>query len=113
MRSRGCVSLFDYRDVSDEVLQRSLSKCSPLLAAGYNGSAVAFILSGISDQKLLTWKDWEDAKAYGEMIVPHVEAGHRGPIPVASVAEIIAFSVEEDPDSIAALLRRAKSKERE
>jgi hypothetical protein len=41
------------------------------------------------------------------MVVPHVEAGYRGALPTKLIAEVLSLELKEDPQSHAAMLRRA------
>jgi hypothetical protein len=107
-RNRGCVSLFDYRSVSPEELTDATMKCSPTQPATPESGIVIFMLAAASCPALLSWQLWKAEQAWREMVVPHIEAGHHGPIPLALVDEIICIEIEEDPNSIAYLLRQAR-----
>ena len=48
--------------------------------------------------------------AHSEMVVPCVEAGHPGNIPLTFVARIVTLELVEDPASIAAIHRRARQR---
>ena len=56
---------------------------------------------------LIPWTRWKEEGAWSEMVVPYVEAGHLGPISVDLIDEIVCLKIEEDPTSLAALLRKA------
>jgi hypothetical protein len=100
-RNRGCVSLFDYRSVTQEELNDSVFKCSPMQPA-YSGSAVAiFMLADSTCPPLLSWQMWKEAKAWSEMVVPYVEMGHHGPLPLSLVDEIMCVEVIKDRDHTA------------
>jgi len=89
-RKRGCVSLFDWRDATKEV--RSFRyHCWPLTHAvpGGNGIAILFLKPGIVG-RLITWEKWkQEAPWLKEMVVPHVEAGHEGRIPIEDIERVL------------------------
>jgi hypothetical protein len=58
----------------------------------------------------LPWSLWKDEEAYREMVLPYLEIGHREPIGVENIDEVIIVSVVEDPDSIVGALRKARKK---
>jgi hypothetical protein len=58
--------------------------------------------------KLLSWKLCRDEVMHRERVVPYVEAGHPGPIPVTLVERVVYFRRTEDPDCLPAILRRAR-----
>jgi len=103
-RRRGCVSVFDYRLEDGS----RLHGCHPLQAAvpGEEGVAVLLLADAIQD-KLIPWSRCKDEGA-SEQIVPHVEAGYPGPLPLALVESIVFFRREEDPSCLASILQRAK-----
>ncbi|MDP1536958.1 MAG: hypothetical protein Q8L95_07245 [Burkholderiales bacterium] len=106
-RKRDCVSLFDYRLALTDEIRGYRGKCSPLMPArpASEGVAILLMLPEIHTS-LIPWSTWKDENACGDMIVPYVEVGHRGPIPLRMVEEIICLSLDEDPTSLAAILRR-------
>jgi len=107
-RNRGYVSVFDYRTVNDEDLERSIQNCSPAQSA-VSGIAIFFLASSVNP-RLRSWTDWKLEEAWGEMVVPHVEAGHPGPILAEAIEEVVCVKAEVDPNSIGAQLDRARLK---
>ncbi|MCS3360017.1 hypothetical protein NYL07_09160, partial [Xanthomonas translucens pv. translucens] len=81
-RNRGCVSVFDYRESPDEEIVDFRRRCYPFQpAAPGNEGITVLVLNTSLHEHLQPWTRWQDEKAYGEMIVPRVEAGHIGQIP--------------------------------
>jgi hypothetical protein len=58
---------------------------------------------------LVPWTLWKDEEAWGDQVVPYVEAGYRGSISIDLIDEIICLTLEEDPNSIAARIRKART----
>jgi hypothetical protein len=111
-KNRNCVSLFDYRPEPTEKINGFRHRCHPLQPARPPsvGVAILFLSQKIYDD-LVPWTKWKEENALREMIVPHVEAGYPGYIPLELVTEIIAVEITEDPTSLAACLRRCSKKE--
>jgi hypothetical protein len=63
--------------------------------------------SAVGYDDLVPWTIWKEKRDFNEMIVPHVEVGYPGPLPLRLVGEIISVEITEDPQSHAALLRKA------
>jgi hypothetical protein len=119
-RRRGCVSLFDYRpevsgELSSEELYDFRCRCWPFQPAQPEKGGIAiFILDPAEYPVLETWERWKETKSFSEMVVPHVEAGYPGPIPLHLIKKIITLEVTEDPNSFAAVYRAAaKSRQEE
>ena len=92
-RKRGCVSLFDLRDVDDETLERQLMKCRPLGTSFGFYDAIVLVVSRAVHPRLISWERWKDEKAYSDMVVPHVEAGHEGGISLDEVDRVYRVSL--------------------
>jgi hypothetical protein len=108
-RLRGCVSVFDYRAVSDEHFESSWRACSPATALHQCNDRVAlFVLRPEACDTLESWQLWKSTESYSQMVVPHVEAGHPGPIPIESIEELIELAVVRTPSPIADALRQAR-----
>ncbi len=106
-RNRDCVSLFDYRPVATEEIKDFRLRCYPFRPAfPPNGGVAILILQPTAYNVLIPWTRWKDENALREMVVPHVEAGHPGPLPLRLVAEIISVEITEDAGSLAARLRK-------
>ena len=107
-RKRGCVSVFDYRDASAEILDESIMKCAPWMPA-YSGRDFSMLfLSEAAYGQLVPWTRWKEEAAYSDMVVPHVEAGHPGGIALDLIAEMLSVTVEESSDPHLLALRRMR-----
>jgi hypothetical protein len=110
-RNRGCVSVFDYRADATDVIAERRSRCCPFSPASPDSDGIAiFVLDPATHARLRPWTDWEDEKASSEMVVPRVEAGYPGAIPLALISEILTLEVIEDRGSVMAAFRRAREK---
>lgn len=105
-RNRGCISVFDYRAPPDGEIIDFRRRCYPFQPASPGGEGiVVLILNPSVHERLLPWTLWQDEKAYTEMVVPYVEAGHVGPLSLHLVDRVIYMRRTEDPNSLAAMLR--------
>lgn len=107
-RKRGCVSVFDYRVEPPEDPINYKHRCHPLQPAQPDtpGVAILFLHPDIYP-KLLSWELCQDEVMLRERVVPFVEAGHRGPIPISLIESVIYFRRTENPNSFAAIVRRS------
>ncbi len=112
-RNRGCVSLFDYRDVPDEHVDMYVGRCHPAQAASLESGIAIFILRDPDQMNLVSWMRWKEEETWREMVVPYIETGHEGPISLTLIEERIHLEVKEDPDGWAAMYRRADRRVRE
>ena len=104
-RLRGCVSVFDYESPTDEKWREYMWKCDPL---GARKDDLAFLfLSEEAKNNLIRWSkaslDWDT-----ERVVPHIEAGYMGNIPLSSISEILVVKVIIDTESLAYRLNQAR-----
>lgn len=113
-RKRGCVSFFDYRSASSKQIEEAIGKCSPFhLPAtdleSVNESQIAFLfLSTTEYDRLIPWTKWKEEEAYSDKVVPWVESGYPGSVPITSIAEALRVTINFPADSITAQLRRAR-----
>jgi hypothetical protein len=113
-RKRGCLSLFDYREPPNDTIRDFRSRCAPLQPARVGGPGVAiFMLRPAVFSQLIPWTQWKMDQACGDMIVPYVEAGFPGSIPIEQIEEVIVVRVLLNPNanSLAARLRRARARQ--
>jgi hypothetical protein len=113
--ARECVSLFDYRNLEDGVLETSLTKCSPFQAIDRESDIpgmVIFFLSPLRHDRLLPWTLWKEEQANEEMVVPHVEVGYRGPISLDWIDEIfrVVVKLDQEKQKLLGIYRRARAK---
>lgn len=110
-RKRGCVSVFDYRVKPRKAIDYRC-RCDALrrVQPDTPGVAILFLHPAIYP-KLLSWELCRDEVMLREQIVPYVEAGHPGPIPIAFIESVVYFRRTEDPNSFVAMIRRSIRRE--
>ncbi len=64
-----------------------------------------------SYRELLPWTDWSSSGDLSQNIVPYVEAGYPGPLPLSMIDEVLFVRITEDPGCFAALVRRSFSRD--
>ena len=93
-RRRGCVCLFDLRDVPDGELRDALRKFYFLNHAPAKGHPVFLFLDPQEYGKLIPWTV---AKGnYKEVLIPYVESWYPTDLPVSALAGALAVTVEPD-----------------
>ena len=110
-RKRGCVSLFDYRvPAPSEPDYRS--KCDPFLPAEAGGDAIVFLFFDSSiHEHLVPWTAWKTESAWADNIVPYVESGYKGLLPLTAMCRTLIFRRTKNPNSVDAIYRRARGLE--
>ncbi|WP_422506241.1 hypothetical protein [Stenotrophomonas sp. GZD-301] len=104
----GCVSVFDYRMQEVPNIAEYRGRCYPFQAARPGGAGIAILmLKPESYQELLPWTEWSSSGDLSQNIVPYVEAGYPGPLPLSMIDEVLFVRITEDPDCFAALVRRS------
>ena len=88
-RDRDRVSVFDFRDVEPDQLERALMDCSPWQGVRDCGHCLGiFFLGTAACARLVSRNEWA-AAGWPKMLVPYVEAGHPGPLHVADLDELL------------------------
>ncbi len=105
-RMRGCVSLFDLAHPTAEQIDSRLADCWPFQTAKPGSNIAIFIVSPEAYDSLIPWNGSRGEEAHGDMVVPYVETGYPGLLPIALIEELIEVEVQEAPDSIQAMHRR-------
>ena len=107
-RKRGCISVFDYRFATNKQIDESLSKCSPFPGTS-DGKELAylFLSKGLYD-RLILWTKWKEEQSWGQMIVPYVESGYPGSIPIGLIDEVYRINIHPSQSSLAKRFRRAR-----
>jgi hypothetical protein len=115
-RKSGCVSLFDYRVATRKQIDDAIVNCSPFLLPSSDPEdllyepQIAYLLLAVSAYDRVIPPPGPDAWAEGK-IVPHVEAGFPGPLPVELIDEVIRVTIEFEPlDPLIEALRRGRRK---
>jgi hypothetical protein len=96
---RGCVCVFDWKtrvieDGADDTYSYR-TRCHPL-RGGDGGVTALLVLRDSIAASLISWRQCWEQHALDEMVVPHVEAGHRGPIPIEQVERVLAVTLPKE-----------------
>jgi hypothetical protein len=106
-RLRGCVSVFNYRSATDERIEDSLWRCSPWqMGRRCKYELAIYMLSPATCAVLESTQLWHEQQAYDQMVVPQVEAGHPGAIPLSAIDELICVSIDHQSDWLERALER-------
>lgn len=108
-RKRGCVSVFDYHLASPEQIYESILKCSPFNLPCSDDPLAFLFLTAVSYDRLIPWTKWKDERAWSDKIVPYVEAGYPGPIPMTSIEEILRVIIDYRPSPLVEALEKARA----
>lgn len=92
-RLRGCVSLFDYRAYGSAEWEEHAYKCLPTLPLRENFAIVVLLLHEDQHAKLVPWNMWKEEEAWLHRVVPHVEAGYVGVLPLAAIKQVLQVSL--------------------
>ena len=88
-RSMGCVSFFDYRKYGSPEWEEHAHKCMPTLAFRQSRSIAVLFLSESEHTKLIPWSLWKETESWSQRVVPHVEAGYLGEVPLALISKVL------------------------
>lgn len=111
-KNRGCVSVFDYRNPPEDKFEQFMGRCSPTAALTPECPIIVFFLSEATFTKLLPWTGWKIDGHPSEMILPYLEAGYPGPIPLDKIDEVIRVTATEEPNSLVSVMKRARNNAR-
>lgn len=108
-RNLGCISVFDWRIPPNNDITDFRARCHPLQPASpdNDGIVILFLNPALHD-RLIPWTGWRDSGDLSQMVVPYVEAGYPGAIPLDHIDSAIFFTLTEDPNSVAATFRRVR-----
>lgn len=90
-RKNGCVSFFDYRNEGappEDGWDFYRNKCHPIMAFQNSHEIAVFFLKEPQYKHLISWKVWEEEKAYSQNIVPYVEVGLKGNVLLSDISKI-------------------------
>jgi len=105
-KNRGCVSLFDLLHPTPQQIESRLPDCWPFQPAKPGADIAILLISPAAFDDLVPWERWKEEEAWSEMVVPYVEAGYPGLLPLSLVDEIIEVEVQAAPDSVQAAFRQ-------
>lgn len=88
-RKRGYVSFFDYRKYGNKIWEEYAYKCFPTqILSKTRGDKISILfLHEDLYENLTLWTKWKDEEAWGDKIVPHIEAGYKGSVPLKHITE--------------------------
>lgn len=96
-RRRGCVSVCDFRDVTDDELEEGLRKYNCLRPV-HDWSLVAYLVLGEeAQQSVITWAQAVQEDGLTIQGVPRIEGGYPGPLAVEELEEVILVEIIADP----------------
>ncbi len=109
-RSKDCVSLCDLRITTEEQIAMALDAYYFLNPEGRASSPVFLFLSADHYSKLIPGSKQMEENALSKLVVPHIEAGYPGPVPLGAIAEAWLVNVLHPPVSghLAALIEMGK-----
>lgn len=98
-RSIGCVSLCDLRTIDDDQLEHALDAYYFLDPRHGEPDPVFLLLSPDAVGDIISYSDAvaDGGPVGGKMLVPHIEAGYPGELPLSAVAEAIFVTVHRSP----------------
>ena len=105
-RQQGCVCLFDYRSFYEAKPQEHYHKCLPTMPLTEESPIRILFLSPGHYEELVSWSQWH-ANGIGTNIVPYVEAGLKGEIPLDFFEEALIVTITENNNSLAHHLKAA------
>jgi hypothetical protein len=92
-RLRECVSVFDYRAYGSAEWEEHAFKCLPTSPLREDRTIVVLLLHEQHHSKLVPWSKWKDEEAWSQRVVPHVEAGYPGNLPLAAIKQVLRISL--------------------
>jgi hypothetical protein len=98
IRNRGLISLFDYRSATRDQIALAWDGCAPVQPAYQGKTVVFFFLSPAHLQNVISNDECGGQDAGREMMVPYVEAGHKGPISMKAIEEIMLAELAENDE---------------
>lgn len=99
-RRESHVSLCDLRSVRESDLNVALDGYFFLDLGGGRADPVFLILSRSSLNEIVTYDEAiDDATEAGQMIVPFIEAGYPGDLPLAAITDVLVVDIDRPPPS--------------
>ena len=99
-RQKSHVSLCDLRSVQESDLNMALKRYFFLDPRSGCPDPVFLILSSSAVNRIVTYNEAiDDATKAGQMIVPFVEAGYPGDLPLAEITDVLIVDIDRPPPS--------------
>ena len=96
-RSRGCVSVCDLRDVTDDQINLALDAYYFLNPKSRDASPVFLFLAEHAFPCLIPGRCQLEERALDELVVPHVEAGYPGDLKIEFIEDVLIVTVTHPP----------------
>jgi hypothetical protein len=111
-RSIDCVSLCDLRTATDGQIAIGLDAYYFLNPDGLDSSPVFLFLAPDHYSKLIPGRRQMEERALCKLVVPHIEVGYPGSVPLGAISEVWVVTVVHPPldDYSAALIEFSKRK---
>ncbi|MFZ2394942.1 MAG: hypothetical protein WAW09_01525 [Smithella sp.] len=105
-QQQGCICLFDYRSFYEAKPQKHFDKCLPTMPLTEDNPLRVLFLNPAYYNKLVSWSQWHE-NGISTNVVPYIEAGLRGEVPLSFFDEALIVTITEDKNSLAYQLREA------
>ena len=109
-RTRGRVSLFDLRSISDDQLKLALNDYYFLSPPSTKNNPIFLIFSTSLYPALIPWTQARDENAGREAYIPHAETFHQGDISASSISHVVSVKIKRTrrrPNSLSKALEQA------
>lgn len=99
-QQQGCVCLFDYRSFYETKPQKHYEKCLPTMPLTEDNPIRVLFLAPIHYDKLVSSNQWYK-NGIGTNVVPYIEAGLKGEVPLSFFDEALIVTITENNNSLA------------
>ena len=107
---RNCVCLFDYRSFYEKKQQEHYHDCLPTSPLTEEEPIRILFLNPIYYDRLISWKEWEKDGIGKTNVLPYLESGFEGSIPLSYIKETLKVTITEDKNSFAYRMKKAQSR---
>jgi hypothetical protein len=94
-RTRGCVCLFHLRNVPEGEMDWALMKYYFLNPTHTENRPIFLFLSPAHYDRVIPWTVSKEDEGLRAMVIPHVEAGHKGPIALSFIERALLVEVKD------------------
>ena len=92
-RKRGCVCLFDLRSATADQIDEALQKFYFLDPSSEDKPPVFLFLNHSCYERLIPWSVSFPDEGYRAMVIPYVEAGYSGDIPLSLIDSVLSLQI--------------------
>ncbi|MBN8792389.1 MAG: hypothetical protein J0I01_09200 [Stenotrophomonas nitritireducens] len=114
-KNRGCVSFCDlHGNLQPRKVREAALRKYDIFGQGDGERSVFLFLHPSKYEKIISWTHWKAEKAWSEMVVPHLEAGYPGSVPLHEVEEalLVHIPLSESAATFLRATQEAQSGER-